>query len=213
MATTQIKFCGINDVPALEAAIAARADHVGFVFFEKSPRHLTLRMAAALADRALDRVSRVGLFVDADDRTIGDAVGAAKLDALQLHAAETPERAAELRNRFGLPVWKAIPVASGADIARANGYVGAANLVLFDAKGAKGALPGGTGTRFDWSLLSNWRGDLAWGLAGGIGPKNVADAIAETNAPLVDVSSGIESAPGVKDPALMTAFAAAVRAA
>lgn len=208
-----IKICGVTTPDALDAAINARADHVGFVFFPRSPRNLAPRDAAPLGLRAAGRISRVGLFVDADDRLIGDAVAAAGLDALQLHGEESPARAAELRSRFGLPVWKAIPVASAADIVRASAWVGAADLVLFDAKTPKGTLPGGMGVAFDWSLLAGWQDRAPWGLAGGLGPDNVAGAVARTGAPLVDTSSGVESAPGIKDPGLIARFCAAARSA
>lgn len=213
MGTTRIKICGINHADALDAAIKARADYAGFVFFPPSPRALAPREAAALGERAAGRIARVGLFVDAADAELADAVAAAGLDALQLHGAETPERTAALRARFGLPVWKALPVTAAADLARAAAYRDAADMILFDAKTPKGTLPGGMGVRFDWSLMSGYRGPIAWGLAGGIGPGNVAEAIATTGAPLVDVSSGVESAPGVKDPAKIAAFCAAVRTA
>lgn len=213
MGTTRIKICGINHAGALDAAIKARADYAGFVFFPPSPRALAPREAAALGERAAGRIARVGLFVDAGDAELADAVAAAGLDALQLHGAETPERTAALRARFGLPVWKALPVTAAADLARAAAYRDAADMILFDAKTPKGTLPGGMGVRFDWSLMSGYRGPIAWGLAGGIGPGNVAEAIATTGAPLVDVSSGVESAPGVKDPAKIAAFCAAVRTA
>ncbi|HAU6484269.1 TPA: phosphoribosylanthranilate isomerase, partial [Citrobacter freundii] len=120
-----------------------------------------------------------------------------KLNALQLHGSESPERVAQLRARFGKPVWKALPVASASDVARAAAYAGAADLILFDAKTPKGALPGGMGLAFDWSLLAGYRGALPWGLAGGLNPTNVAEAIARTGAPLVDTSSGVESAPAL----------------
>ncbi|MBW8753095.1 MAG: phosphoribosylanthranilate isomerase [Sphingomonadales bacterium] len=211
MTRLAIKICGLTTADALEAAIKARADYAGFVFFPPSPRHLSLAEAPALAARAEGRIARVGLFVDASDETILEAIAAARLDALQLHGVETPERAAQLKARFGLPVWKALPVATAADVARADAYAGAADLVLFDAKTPKGTLPGGMGLAFDWSLVANWQGRAAWGLAGGLTPGNVADAVRQTGAPLVDTSSGVESAPGVKDVGRIAAFCAAVR--
>ncbi|WP_068074208.1 phosphoribosylanthranilate isomerase [Novosphingobium lentum] len=214
MSQPAIKICGINAPAALDAAIAARADHVGFVFFARSPRNVTSPDAAALAERNAGRVSAVGLFVDASDGKIADAITAGRLDILQLHGTESPDRAGELRARFGLPVWKAVPVAGSADVARAQAYAGAADLVLFDAKAPAGAdLPGGMGLVFDWTLLAGLRIGLPWGLAGGLGPTNVADAVRLTGAPLVDVSSGVESAPGVKDAALIAAFCKAARSA
>lgn len=212
MPTPAIKICGVSAPAALDATIRGRADYVGFVFFPPSPRNLTPREAAPLAARAAGRIAKVGLFVDAADALIAEAVAAAQLDALQLHGSETPARAAHLRAEFGLPVWKAIAVAAAADIERAAAYVGAADLVLFDAKTPKGTLPGGMGLAFDWSLLADWRNRAPWGLAGGLSPDNVAEAARLTGAPLVDTSSGVESAPGVKDVDRIAAFCRAVRA-
>lgn len=213
MSTAKIKICGINTAAALDSAVRHRADYLGFVFFAKSPRNVDLHQAASLGQRLAGRATAVGLFVDADDATIAEAVAAARLDAIQLHGKEAPERVAALRAQFGLPVWKAVPVASSADIAAAARYTGAADLVLFDAKAPKGAdLPGGLGLVFDWTLLAGYRAPFAWGLAGGLSPDNVGEAIRITGAPLVDVSSGVESAPGVKDEARIAAFAHAVRA-
>jgi phosphoribosylanthranilate isomerase len=206
-----IKICGISTPATLDAAIGGRADYVGLVFYPPSPRYLTLAQAADLSTRAAGRIGRVGLFVDASDTVIADAVSAAKLEALQLHGDETPQRAAELRARFDVPVWKVIAVASAADIARADAYAGAADLILFDAKTPKGALPGGMGLVFDWALLNGYRGALPWGLAGGLSIDNVAEAARITSAPLVDTSSGVESAPGVKDVDKIAAFCKAAR--
>ena len=211
MSGPAIKICGINAAVALDAAIAARADYAGLVFYPPSPRHLTPSEAADLGARAAGRIGAVGLFVDADDSTIGDAVGAAKLQAVQLHGRESPQRAAELRARFGVPVWKVIAVASATDIARADAYAGGADLILFDAKTPKGTLPGGMGLVFDWALLSAYRGALPWGLAGGLSIDNVAEAVRVTGATLVDTSSGVESAPGVKDVDKIAAFCKAAR--
>ncbi len=215
--TPAINICGLTTAPALEATIAARATHAGFVFFAKSPRNLPLADAPALAERAQGRIQRVGLFVDANDAAITEAIAAARLDALQLHGEESPACAARLRAQFGLPVWKAIPVACAADIARAAAYAGAVDLVLFDAKTPKGTLPGGMGLAFDWTLLSGWKGAAGfpqgWGLAGGLTPDNVAEAARITKAPLLDCSSGVESAPGVKDERLIAAFCKAARGA
>jgi len=208
---TAIKICGLTTPETVEAAIKARAEHLGFNFFPPSPRYLPPRDAAALAARAEGRIARVGLFVDADDAAIAETFAAARLDAIQLHGGETPERAAQVRARFGVPVWKALSVASAADVARADAYAGAADFILFDAKTPKGTLPGGMGLSFDWSLVANWKGPLAWGLAGGLTPDNVAEAIARTGAPLVDTSSGVESAPGVKDEDRIASFCFNVR--
>ena len=211
MPAPRIKICGITTPATLDAAIAGRADYVGLTFVPPSPRYLKPSAAAELAARAAGRIGKVGLFVDASDAAIAEAVAAARLDALQLHGSETPQRAAELRSRYALPVWKVIAVASPADIARADAYAGAADLILFDAKTPKGALPGGMGLVFDWSLLGSYRGALPWGLAGGLSPDNVAEAVRLTAAPLVDTSSGVESAPGVKDVDKIAAFCKAAR--
>ena len=211
MAEPQIKICGINTPATLDAAIAARADFIGLTFVAASPRRVTPPEAADLAERAAGRIGKVGLFVDASDAAIAEAVTAARLDALQLHGSENPQRAAELRARFRVPVWKALAVSSAADIARADAYAGAADLILFDAKTPKGALPGGMGLVFDWTLLGAWRGALPWGLAGGLTADNVAEAVRVTRAPLVDTSSGVESAPGVKDVDKIAAFCKAAR--
>lgn len=211
MPAPRIKLCGLTDAAALDAAVAARADYAGFNFYPPSPRFLPNAQAAQLGARAAGRIGRVGVFVDAGDAAIAEAVTAAGLDAIQLHGGESPARAAELRNRFGLPVWRVISVAKADDIAGAAAYAGAADLILFDAKTPKGTLPGGMGLAFDWSLLSGLRIALPWGLAGGLTPGNVAQAVQITGAPLVDAASGIESAPGQKDPALIAAFCAAAR--
>jgi phosphoribosylanthranilate isomerase len=211
MSAPEIKICGLTTPDALEAAIRARAAYAGFVFFPPSPRNISPGDAAALGARAQGRIARVGLFVDADDAAIGEAVAAAGLDALQFHGVETPTRAAQVKARFGLPVWKAIAVAGPGDAERARAYDGAVDLVLFDAKTPKGALPGGMGLAFDWSLVAGWKGPTRWGLAGGLTPANVAEAARITGAPLVDTSSGVESAPGVKDTDLIAAFCAAAR--
>ncbi|MGO4169788.1 phosphoribosylanthranilate isomerase [uncultured Novosphingobium sp.] len=212
MPTAAIKICGISTPDALDAAIRARAAHAGFVFFPRSPRNVTPAQAALLSERAEGRIGRVGLFVDADDATIGEAVASARLDALQLHGSESPARAAQLRAQFGIAVWKALSVATAEDAARAAIYAGAVDLVLFDAKTPKGSLPGGMGLSFDWNLVANWKGPIPWGLAGGLNPENVAEAVRLTGAPLVDTSSGVESAPGVKDLDRIAAFARALQA-
>lgn len=213
MPTAAIKICGISTPEALEAAIRARAAHAGFVFFPRSPRNVRPAQAALLSQQAGNRIGKVGLFVDANDAAIAEAVAGARLDALQLHGSESPERAAQLRDRFGIAVWKALSVATAEDAARAAAYAGAVDLVLFDAKTPKGSLPGGMGLSFDWSLVADWKGPVPWGLAGGLTPDNVAQAIRMTRTPLVDTSSGVESAPGVKDLDRIDAFARAVRGA
>ena len=213
MPAPAIKICGLSTPETVDAALAARADYLGFNFYAPSPRYVTLPVVAALGARAAGKAMRVGVFVDPDDDLLGAAWATGALDALQLHGGEPPERLAAIKGRFGCPVWKALAVASHADMARAGAYRGAADLVLFDAKTPKGTLPGGMGLTFDWALLSERPAGLAWGLAGGLTPLTVAVAIHQTDAPLVDTASGVESAPGVKDPALIAAFCAAARAA
>jgi phosphoribosylanthranilate isomerase len=213
MPAPAIKICGISTPEALAAVIAGRADFVGFNFHRPSPRYVSPDQAQELGNQAAGLIKRVGLFVDASDDALSDALGAGVLDALQLHGGESPARVAELRTRSGLPVWKVISVASRADLTRALDYIGAADFVLLDAKTPSGTLPGGLGLKFDWALLSGWKAPLPWGLAGGLNPNNVRDAISQTGAPLVDTASGVETAPGVKDPALIAAFCVAARAA
>ncbi|MBX9884395.1 MAG: phosphoribosylanthranilate isomerase [Novosphingobium sp.] len=213
MPAPQIKICGLTTPAALDAAIAARATHVGFNFFPPSPRFLKLADAAPLAVQAGGKLVRVGVFVNADETALGDAVVAASLDVIQLHGEEDPARVAAIRVGFGKPVWKVIPVAGPGDVAKADAFAGAADFILFDAKTPKGAaLPGGLGLVFDWTLLAAYKGPLPWGLAGGLSPVNVAEAVRVTKASLVDVSSGVESAPGVKDEALIAKFCKAARA-
>ena len=208
---TAIKICGLSTPETLDAAIAAGATHIGLVFFAKSPRNLDPAKAAMLAARVPAGVAKVGVFVDPDDALLSHV--AATLDAVQLHDT-TPERAAHIRRRFGLPVWAAVGVATSADIAAAKRYTGAVDRLLFDAKTPKGAdLPGGMGLRFDWRLLAGAVPGLVWGLAGGLDAGNVAEAIRATGAPLVDVSSGVEESAGVKSVARIRAFVAAARAA
>ena len=212
MPAPKIKLCGLNDAVSLEAAIAARADYAGFNFYPPSPRYLDLAAASALGGQADGRIKRVGVFVNASNDDIVAAVTAANLDAIQLHGKESPADAARLRGALNLPVWKVLSVASAADIAKAEAYASAVDFILFDAKTPAGTLPGGMGLRFDWSLLAGYRGALPWGLAGGLTADNVAKAASQAGASLVDTASGIESAPGVKDPALIAAFCAAARA-
>jgi phosphoribosylanthranilate isomerase len=210
---TRIKICGISDPDALVATLSAGADACGFVFFPPSPRALTPEAARPLAARA-PHLLKVGLFVDADDALIGAAVAAGALGALQMQGEETPQRVAEVRSRFGLPVWKAVGVKTAADVAAATRTFAAADLLLLDAKPPEGAtLPGGNGLRFDWQILDGGRPSGDWGLAGGLTAETVAEAIRRTGAPLVDVSSGVERAAGAKDVAKIAAFVEAARRA
>jgi len=212
MPSPLIKICGIKTIDVLDAAIAVRADFIGLVFFAKSPRHVDAAQAAMLAARAAGRARVVGLFVDPAPDFLAQVLATVRLDHLQLHGRETPEQVAAISARHGIPVWKALGVKKREDLALADRYAGAAERVLFDAKPPEGAdLPGGNGLRIDWAVLKGVRPALPWMLAGGLDPDNVAEAIALTGAPAVDVSSGVESAPGVKDPARIAEFCAAAR--
>ena len=210
---TSVKICGLSTRDTLDAALDAGADYVGFVFFAPSPRNLSLAIARELATRVEGRAKKVALTVDANDAAIDAIVAAIAPDALQLHGSETPDRVAALRARTGRDVWKAIGVSAHSDVSRAKNYAQAADKILFDAKPPRDAiLPGGNGAVFDWTLL----GDAAerpatWMLSGGLDPTNVAQALRITRAPAVDVSSGVERAPGVKDADLIRDFIAAVR--
>ncbi|KQR84039.1 phosphoribosylanthranilate isomerase [Sphingomonas sp. Leaf343] len=205
------KICGLTTAATLDAAIGGGASHVGFVFFAPSPRNLTFDAAPALSARVPGHVSKVGVFVDPDDDLLEQAVAVTGLDALQLHKV-LPARAAAIRERFGLETWAAVAVKARGDLDAARTFAGAADRILYDAKTPPGAaLPGGMGLRFDWSLLDGFAHPLPWALSGGLDPANVAEAIARTGAPLVDVSSGVESAPGVKDVDKIAAFLKAAR--
>jgi phosphoribosylanthranilate isomerase len=207
----RVKICGVRDACTLDAAAQAGAAYVGFVFYPPSPRAVSFEEAAALAVAAPPGLAKVALVVDPDDATL-DRLAALPLDLIQLHGAETPARAAEIRARLGLPVMKAVGVAGPDDLARLDLWEDAADMVLCDAKPPKGApLPGGTGVAFDWRLIAGRRWRKPWLLAGGLTPETVAEAVALTGARQVDVSSGVESAPGVKDPARIAAFVAAAR--
>lgn len=209
-----IKICGLKTTDALDAALGAGADMVGVVFFPKSPRNVDLATAATLAERARGRAKVVALTVDADDALLTDIVREVRPDALQLHGKESVERVVEIRRRFGLPVIKAVGIGSIDDIERALAYADVADQLLLDAKAPIGAaLPGGNGVPFDWNLLSRLDLSKPFMLSGGLHTENVAEALRLTSAPGVDVSSGVESAPGVKDPARITAFIEAARAA
>ncbi|MGE4429929.1 MAG: phosphoribosylanthranilate isomerase [Sphingobium sp.] len=212
MSRIAIKICGLSTPETLDAAIGAGASHVGFVHFAKSPRHVDADRLAALAARVPGDVSKVGVVVDPEDTLLDRIIRAGQLDAVQLHGKETPERVAALRARFPQTrFWKAVAVKTAADIAAADQYRDSAHLILFDARTPDGAaLPGGMGLRFDWTLLQGWRAQGPWGLSGGLDPANVAQAIRTTGAPLIDVSSGVESAPGIKDVDKIAAFCKAV---
>lgn len=208
---TLVKICGLSSPETLLATIAAGADMAGFVFFEKSPRHIDLETARTLGALAQGRLSKVSLTVDAGDDALDEIVDALAPDMLQLHGAESPARVGAVKARFGLPVIKAIGVATAADLAAARAYEGVADVLLFDAKPAPdAAVPGGAGVSFDWDLLRNIN-TKNWMLSGGLDPENVAEALRRTGAPAVDVSSGVERVRGVKDSDKIAAFVQAAR--
>lgn len=207
MDAIRVKICGLRTAADVAAVAGAGAAYAGFVFFPKSPRHLTLEAARLLALEAPVGLAKVALTVDADDAFLDALVDLVPLDMLQLHGHETPERVAQVRARYGLPVMKAVGVADEGDLALLQDYSLAADQILIDAKPPKGAdLPGGNGLTFDWRLLVGRKWLRPWMLAGGLTPANVAAAVRLTGARQVDVSSGVESAPGVKDAALIAAF-------
>jgi len=208
----EVKICGITDEDAMDAAIEAGADYVGLVFFPPSPRNVTPDRAAELVEFAPGDVTKVGLFVDPDDSTLDAVLTRVRLDLLQLHGHETPERVEAIRLEYGLPVMKVLSVSDAADLGAAEPYLAVADRLLFDAKPPKGAvLPGGNAVSFDWSILTGRKWGLPWMLAGGLTPANVAEAVRISGASCVDVSSGVESAPGVKDAEKIRAFIAAAR--
>ncbi|MFZ1338425.1 MAG: phosphoribosylanthranilate isomerase [Paracoccaceae bacterium] len=210
MADVRVKICGLRTLADVAAVAAAGAAYIGLNFFPGSPRFVTLDEARSLAISAPVGLCKVALTVDADDATLDSIVEAMPLDMLQLHGHETPDRVAELRARYGLPVMKVVGVADEADLAAVTDYSLVADQIMVDAKPPKGAaLPGGNGLPFDWRLVAQRRWLRPWMLAGGLTADNVAEAIRLTGARQVDVSSGVESAPGVKDPARIAAFVAA----
>lgn len=211
--SVDVKICGLTDEEAMDAAIEAGADYLGLVFFAKSPRYVSPERAAELC-QFVEGVSKVGLFVDPDDAFLDEVLSHVRLDLLQFHGSESPERLEAIRAEFALPVMKVISVESAADLAQAEVFAAVADRLLFDAKPPKGAvLPGGNAVSFDWSILSGFKSPLPWMLAGGLTPDNVAQAIRATGTRAVDVSSGVESAPGVKDPAKIAAFIKAAKGA
>lgn len=206
---TLVKICGINDPAGFDTVVDAGADFVGLNFFPPSPRAVTPAQAAALSARAVGGPQRVGLFVDPDDAAIADTLAHVRLDALQLHNC-TIARLAEIAARFRLPIWRAVGISTAGDLpATAH-----ADRLLLDAKAPKNATrPGGNAVAFDWSVLSGWHAPAPWMLAGGLTLDNIAMAITATGAQAVDLASGVESAPGVKDPSLIRAFIRAAKAA
>ena len=210
---TKIKICGLSTEPTLDAAIDAGADMVGLVFHEASPRFVDLDRAEQLARRAAGRVETVALVVDADDALLDEIVAAIKPDWLQLHGRETPERVGAIVRRHAPRVIKALPVHTADDVAAVGPFETVADMILLDAKPPKNASrPGGHGVPFDWNILRQARPSRPFMLSGGLSPDNVAEAIRTTRPAAVDVSSGVETAPGEKDPDLIRAFVATVRA-
>ncbi len=211
-----VKICGLSDHRAIDAAIDAGADYIGLVHFPKSPRHVEISKAQLLAHRARGRTMIVSLVVNPDDALLKTITAVVQPDVIQLHGSESVDRVEAIRANAGCRVWKAVGVRSAADIAGAAAYTAVADQVLFDAKppeNQEGALPGGNGVTFDWTLLQDVPREPAYTLSGGLTPDNVAEALRTTGAPGVDVSSGVEAAPGRKDAALIQAFVQAVRAA
>jgi len=211
--TLLVKICGLSTRETLSAALEAGADMVGFVFFPPSPRHLSLDTARELARQVKQRATRVALTVDADDATLEGIVAALAPDILQLHGHETPGRVSEIKRKFGREVMKALPVERASDLATLPDYAAVADRILFDARPPKGATrPGGLGAVFDWQLLKDLDLKLPFMVSGGLHADNVVDAVRITRAGGVDVSSGVERAPGVKDVEMIRAFIRAARA-
>ncbi len=209
-----IKICGLRTDAALEAALAGGASHVGFIFFARSPRNVEPREAGRLRRAAEGRAEAVAVTVDAGDALLDEIVAAMAPDMLQLHGAETPARVAGIKARYGLPVMKAFPLSGPADLAAVAPYRGVADRFLFDARPPRGSqLPGGNGVAFDWTILARLDAGLDYMLSGGLNAVNVGEALRLADPPGLDISSGVESAPGVKDPALIEQFFRAVEAA
>src|SRR5438105_70119 len=211
--TLLVKICGLSTPDALDVALDAGADMVGFIFFPPSPRNVSLETARALGSRVQERARKVAVTVDADDTLLASIIEALKPEMLQLHGHETPQRVAAVRDSFGLPVMKALPIAAKLDLLVTGSYTSAADRLLFDARPPRGATrPGGLGQPFDWHLLENLNLSIPFMLSGGLNPDSVSVALRITHAGGVDVVSGVESAPGVKDPEKIRAFIRAARA-
>ena len=208
-----VKICGLSTRETLDAALESAADMVGFVFFPPSPRHLSLEQARDLGRVAKGRATKVALTVDADDATFENIIETLRPDILQLHGKETTARVRDIKQKFGLPVMKALPVETAADLAALSGYAAVADRILFDAHAPKGATrPGGLGATFDWHVLENLDLSLPFMVSGGLNAENVAEAVRVTRAGGVDVSSSVERTPGIKDPEMIRAFIRAARA-
>lgn len=208
----RVKICGLTGAEGVRAAAEAGASHVGFVHFPPSPRHVGLDQAAALAREVPAGVVKVALTVDADDGLLDALAGLGAFDMIQLHGGESPERAAQVKARSGLAVMKAVGISGSGDLPLIDAHAEVADAILVDAKPPPGSSrPGGNAAAFDWSLVADRRWTLPWFLAGGLDPDNVAEAIRRSGAAGVDVSSGVESAPGIKDPGLVRLFAQRAR--
>ena len=208
-----VKICGLATVDDVRACADAGANYMGLVFFEKSPRNITIPAARELALAAPLGLAKVALVVNPSDAELDAITGSVPLDMLQLHGRETPERVAEVKARYGLPVMKAVGIADGDDLPKLESYFGVADQILVDAKPPKGGeLPGGNGLSFDWRLIAGRRWPCPWMLAGGLTPENVAEAVKMTGAKQVDVSSGVEDAPGLKNAKLIQKFVQSSRA-
>ena len=212
--TVQAKICGLNSLNSITAAVEGGADYIGLVFYPPSPRSVTIHQAKELTAGVPERVTKVGLFVNINNKNLSQIINKVSLDLLQLHGSETPERVYEIKVKTGMPVMKAIHIAEEDDLFQINEFTEVADKILFDAKppsSMKNALPGGNSLSFDWNLFSqlNWRKE--WMLSGGLSTKNVSNAVITTGATSVDVSSGVESEPGIKDLTLISAFLDTVR--
>lgn len=212
--TPEIKICGLKSADAIERAVRRGASHLGFIFFEKSPRNIEPDIAGKLADAVRGSVKIVAVTVDADNDELDEIIHLMKPDMLQLHGHESPERVLNVKALYGLPIIKAFSIRDADDLAKIDPYIGIADKFLFDAKPPAGSdLPGGNGASFDWTLLHSLDEGVDYMLSGGLNKDNIAHALAETGAKGIDASSGVESAPGVKDLAMIDAFFDAIRSA
>lgn len=212
--TPEIKICGLKSADAIERAVRRGASHLGFIFFEKSPRNIEPDIAGKLADAVRGSVKIVAVTVDADNDELDEIIALLKPDMLQLHGHESPERVLNVKALYGLPIIKAFSIRDADDLAKIDPYIGIADKFLFDAKPPAGSdLPGGNGVSFDWTLLHSLDEGVDYMLSGGLNKDNIAHALAETGAKGIDASSGVESAPGVKDLAMIDAFFDAIRSA
>jgi phosphoribosylanthranilate isomerase len=213
VAPVKIKICGLTSEEAVKAVIAAKADYAGFVYFPASPRHVSIARAAELAKLLPSSIQSVSVLVDPDDALLKEVANVLKPTAIQLHGTETPEKVGHIKRSFPtIEIIKAISVQTGDDVAQANRYLDTADMLLFDARMPKGGLPGGNGLAFDWALLRNRDFGKPWFLSGGLTADNVAEAVTASGAKMVDVSSGVENAPGIKDKGLIHSFIKAARA-